>query len=93
MVDEITALHTNGTWDLVPLSSDKIIMDCHWIYTIIIGFDGQVPWFKACLETKDYAQINGLTMVAFSLQLPRLHLFKCFSPCMLCSIRLPAVGY
>lgn len=28
MVDEITALHSNGTWDLVPLPDGKTTVGC-----------------------------------------------------------------
>ena len=31
MVDEMTALHSNGTWDLVVLPSGKSTVGCRWV--------------------------------------------------------------
>ena len=59
MVDEMTALHSNGTWDLVVLPSGKSTIGCHWIYTIKVGPDGQVDRLKAHLVAKGYTQVYG----------------------------------
>ena len=40
MVEEITALHSTSTWDLVPLLADKSPISCRWVYTVKIGSDG-----------------------------------------------------
>ena len=40
MMDEMTALHANGTWKLVPLPLGKSLVDCRWIYTMKVGPDG-----------------------------------------------------
>ncbi|RVW55663.1 Retrovirus-related Pol polyprotein from transposon RE2 [Vitis vinifera] len=42
MVDEMAALHSNDTWDLVDLPSGKSTVDCRWVYTVKVGPDGQV---------------------------------------------------
>ncbi|RVW31085.1 Retrovirus-related Pol polyprotein from transposon RE1 [Vitis vinifera] len=34
MVDELTALHSNGTWDLVSLPPSKSTIGCRWVYTV-----------------------------------------------------------
>ena len=47
MVDEMAALHSNGAWDLVVLPSGKSTVDCHWVYTVNVGPDGQVDRLKA----------------------------------------------
>ena len=60
MVDEITVLHSNGTWDLVPLPPGKSLVGCRWIYTVKVGLDGQVDRLKAHLVVKWYTQIYGL---------------------------------
>ncbi|RVX14428.1 Retrovirus-related Pol polyprotein from transposon RE1 [Vitis vinifera] len=39
MVDEMTALHSNGTWDLVVLPSGKSTVGCRWVYTVKVGPD------------------------------------------------------
>ncbi|RVX15929.1 Retrovirus-related Pol polyprotein from transposon RE2 [Vitis vinifera] len=46
MVDEMTALHSNGTWDLVVLPSGKSTVGCRWVYTVKVGLDGQVDRLK-----------------------------------------------
>ncbi|RVW79774.1 Retrovirus-related Pol polyprotein from transposon RE1 [Vitis vinifera] len=57
MVDEMAALHFNGTWDLVVLPSGKSIVGCRWVYTVKVGLDGQVDRLKARLVAKGYTQI------------------------------------
>ncbi|XP_070011384.1 uncharacterized protein [Nicotiana sylvestris] len=60
MIDEMFALHTSGTWELVPLPSGKSTVGCHWVYAIKVGPDGKVDRLKACLVSKGYTQIFGL---------------------------------
>ncbi|KAL6323247.1 hypothetical protein AAG906_029254 [Vitis piasezkii] len=40
MVDEMAALHSNGTWDLVSLPPGKSTVGCRWVYTIkvVLGY-------------------------------------------------------
>ena len=59
MVDEMAALHSTGTWDLVVLPSGKSPVGCHWVYTVKVGPDGQVDPLKACLVAKGYTQVYG----------------------------------
>ena len=60
MVDEMAALHSTGTWDLVPLPKvDKSPIGCRWVYTIKIGSNGGVDRLKACLVAKGCTQIYG----------------------------------
>nr|CAN74104.1 hypothetical protein VITISV_008952 [Vitis vinifera] len=59
MVDEMTALHSNGTWDLVVLPSGKSTVGCRWVYTVKVGPDGQVDRLKAHLVAKGYTQVYG----------------------------------
>ena len=40
MVEEIDALSSNGTWELVTLPSGKSPVGCHWVYTVKVGPDG-----------------------------------------------------
>ena len=54
MVEEMVALHSTGTWDLVPLLADKSPVGCHWVYTVKIGPDGGVDPLKAHLVAKGY---------------------------------------
>ncbi|RVW29613.1 Retrovirus-related Pol polyprotein from transposon TNT 1-94 [Vitis vinifera] len=59
MVDEMAALHSNGTWDLVVLPSGKSTIGCRWVYAVKVGPDGQVDRLKACLVAKGYTQVYG----------------------------------
>ncbi|RVW64348.1 Retrovirus-related Pol polyprotein from transposon RE2 [Vitis vinifera] len=59
MVDEMTALHSNGTWDLVVLPSCKFTVGCRWVYTVKVGPDGQVDRLKTRLVAKGYTQVYG----------------------------------
>ena len=54
MVDEIAALHSTGTWDLVILPFGKFPVGYRWVYTVKVGPDGQVDRLKACLVAKGY---------------------------------------
>ena len=59
MVEEMTALHSTGTWDLVTLPGGKSPIGCRWVYIVKIGLDGLVDCLKASLVTKGYTQIYG----------------------------------
>ena len=59
MVEEMDALHSICTWDLVPLSIDKSLVGCRWVYTVKIGPDDRVGRLKARLVAKGYTQIYG----------------------------------
>ena len=59
MVEEMTALHSTSTWDLVTLLGGKSHVGCRWVYTVKIGPDGLVDCLKASLVAKGYTQIYG----------------------------------
>ncbi|RVW44593.1 Retrovirus-related Pol polyprotein from transposon TNT 1-94 [Vitis vinifera] len=59
MVDEMAALHFNGTWDLVVLPSGKSTVGCRWVYAVKVGPDVQVDRLKARLVAKGYTQVYG----------------------------------
>lgn len=60
MIDEMCALQSSGTWELVPLPSGKSVVGCRWLYTVKVGPDGKIDRFKARLVAKGYTQIFGL---------------------------------
>ena len=59
MVEEMIALHSTGTWNLVPLPASKSPIGWHWVYIVKIGQDGWVDHLKAYLVAKGYTQIYG----------------------------------
>ena len=59
MVDEMVALHSTGTWDLVVLPSSKSLVGYHWVYAVKVGPDGQVDRLKVRLVAKGYTQVYG----------------------------------
>ena len=47
MQNEISALQTNNTWDLVHLPEGKKAIGSKWIYKIKLHADGSLERFKA----------------------------------------------
>ena len=56
MVDEIAALHDNGTWELVSLLHRQSLVGCRWVYLP----DGTIQRYKARLVTKGYTHTYGI---------------------------------
>ena len=79
MVEEIDALSSNGTWELVTLPPDKSPVGCRWVYIVKVGPYGQVDRLKARLVAKGILSNMALTIMIHFLQWPRLPLFVCFS--------------
>ena len=59
MVEEMDALHSTSTWDLVTLLAGKSPVGYRWVYIVKIGPDGGVDRLKARLVVKGYTQIYG----------------------------------
>ena len=60
MLDDLSALHNSGTWELVPLPSRKFVVGYKWVLAIKVGLDGTIDRLKARLVAKGYTQIFGL---------------------------------
>ena len=58
--DEMCALQSSGTWELVLLTPGKSLVGCCWLYTVKVGPDDKIDRFKARLVAKGYTQIFGL---------------------------------
>ena len=56
MAEEIDALYSNDTWELVALPPGKSHVGCRWVYTVKVGLDGQIDRLKARLVAKGYTQ-------------------------------------
>ncbi|KAI5321826.1 hypothetical protein L3X38_030898 [Prunus dulcis] len=68
MREEIEALHTQGTWDLVSVPVDKNIVGSRWVYRVKKNSDGSIPKgklgrvlsHKARLVAQGFSQAPGL---------------------------------
>ncbi|KAI5314346.1 hypothetical protein L3X38_043522 [Prunus dulcis] len=60
MREEIEALHTQCTWDLVPLPVDKNIVGSLWVYRVKKNSDGSVARHKAHLVAQGFSQAPGV---------------------------------
>ena len=54
------ALDDNGTWDLVPLPTEKKVIGCRWVFVIKFNPDGSVARLKVRLVAKGYTQTYGI---------------------------------
>ena len=71
MVEEMVAMHSTSTWDLVTLPAGKSHVGCRWVYTVKIGLDGRVNCLKTRLVAKGYTQIYSSDYYNTFLLLPR----------------------
>ena len=55
MQSEIHALHTQGTWSLVPLLVKRNLVGCKWIFNIKHHSDGSIARHKARLMAKGFS--------------------------------------
>ena len=60
MRDEMDALWSRGTWDLVDPPTDADIVGCKWVYSIKYNSDGSIERYKARLVAKGYTQTYGV---------------------------------
>jgi hypothetical protein len=60
MREELTALHHQHTWDLVPRHDSMNIVGSRWVFKTKLKSDGSVERFKARLVAKGYSQLEGI---------------------------------
>ena len=60
MIDEMAALYSNNTWELVHLPLDKSIVGSRWIYIVNVGPNDKIDHLKSRLVAKGYNQNFGL---------------------------------
>jgi len=60
MDEEIDALISRETWQLVSAPKDIIVVGCRWVYTLKYRPDGSVDRYKVRLVAKRYTQTYGV---------------------------------
>ena len=60
MVDEMTSLRNNHTWELVELPPGRTAIPCKFDYKVKRGRDGGVSRLKSRLVVKGFKQIPGV---------------------------------
>ncbi|CAH9110456.1 unnamed protein product [Cuscuta europaea] len=60
MQEEITALHKNQTWSLIPPDSTQNVIGCKWVFRVKQNPDGSVARYKARLVAKGFHQRPGV---------------------------------
>ena len=60
MQAEISALHKNFTWELVPKPKDADLVTCKWVFKLKKKADGTIDRYKARLVARDFSQQYGL---------------------------------
>ena len=60
MEDELTSLHKNQTWQLVPCTTDMHVIGSKWVFKTKLKSDGTLDRLKARVVAKGYHQIDGL---------------------------------
>lgn len=58
MQDEISTLHDNHTWVLVPRPSHCNVVGSKWVYSTKYKEDGSIDRLKAQLVTRGYTQVE-----------------------------------
>ena len=60
MNEELTALHQNQTWILVPRTFDMYIIGSKWALKTKLKHDGSLDRLKARVVAKGFHQIDGI---------------------------------
>jgi histone deacetylase 1/2 len=63
MDDELTALHQNETWRLVPHTPNMHVIGSKWVFKTKLKPDGTLDRLKARLVAKGYHQIDGIDYI------------------------------
>jgi histone deacetylase 1/2 len=63
MDDELTTLHHNDTWRLVPHTPDMHVIGSKWVFKTKLKPDGTLDRLKARLVAKGYHQIDGIDYI------------------------------
>ena len=67
MLDELSALNSSGTWELVPLMSGKSVVGCRCLFAIKDDLDGIIGHLKAPLMSRVIHKILGVLYILFDI--------------------------
>ncbi|XP_058225560.1 uncharacterized protein LOC131334526 [Rhododendron vialii] len=81
MVEEMTALKQNGTWDLVSLPGGKKPVGCKWVFTIKQKADGTVERYKARLVARGFTQTYGIDYEETFAPVAKMNSVRAFLSC------------
>jgi len=56
MDEEIKALTSKGTWELVSAPTDEVVVGCRWVFNLKYRLDGSVDRYKARIMANGYTQ-------------------------------------
>ena len=84
MAEEMDALYSNDTWELVAIPLGKFPVGCRWVYTVKAGPDGQIDQLKARWLPRGTLSNMAQTIMIHFLRWPRLPMFACFFLWLLC---------
>ena len=59
-MEEMKALDSNNTWELVDRPKDKKVVGCKWVFTIKYKSNGSIVQNKARLVAQGYSQTYGI---------------------------------
>ncbi|MCI32538.1 retrovirus-related pol polyprotein from transposon tnt 1-94, partial [Trifolium medium] len=60
MIEELTAIEKNQTWEMVNLPVDKKAIAVKWVFKLKLNPDGSVAKYKARLMARGFLQREGL---------------------------------
>jgi len=60
MDEEMEALPSRGTWELISAPTDAVVVGCRWVFALKYRPDGSVDRYKVRLVANSYTQTYGI---------------------------------
>ena len=82
MDDEIHALQTRDTWELINRPPDSAVVSCRWVFVIKHKPDGSIDRYKAYLVASEFTQtydVNYAETFSLVARLNSIHVLLSFS--------------
>jgi len=70
MDEEMNALISSETWELISTPTDAVVAECRWVFTLKYCTDGSVDRYKARFMAKGYTQTHDIDYFETFSQLP-----------------------